>query len=117
LGGREVWVSPGLLRFEMLGDKDRSSAWHRQPLGRCEHGSPLTIRGPERSPGHPSQLSGRECCHPACSRRRPGTATQHQGEKRLECAYHSVATTQETSWKTRQASRVPTRARSWGSLL
>lgn len=26
----------------------------------------------------PARLSGTECCRPACSRRRPGTATQHQ---------------------------------------
>lgn len=35
--------------------------------------------------------------------------------ERLECADHTVATARERSWETRKASRVPTRARSWGS--
>lgn len=35
----------------MLGDKDRSGAWHPQPLGRCDPGGPLPSSGPERLPG------------------------------------------------------------------
>lgn len=41
----------GELRFEILGDKERSGAWSQQHLGRCDPGGLLPSWGPECSPG------------------------------------------------------------------